>query len=162
MPSWMKCNEAQSPFSNSIWIWFYFFTWLLCSLYHNLRFLPLISLVLSYRVNYRFSAPSPPRCVLLHWWCPNVHPSWINSQQGWWIRLFTSIRLFLLRWIICRSITTTIVYNPMWRGNKCKESPCVLSRRENQKSNTAYYNYHMNECLNGRYSIKSSIGKVSI
>lgn len=35
-----------------------------------------------------------------------------------------------------------------------------LKCRQNQNSNTAYYNYHMNECLNGKYYIKSSIGKV--
>lgn len=45
--------------------------------------------------------------------------------------------------------------------NRCIHC-CVtlIPFRQNEVSNTAYYEYKTNECLNNRYFIQSSIGKV--
>lgn len=41
-------------------------------------------------------------------------------------------------------------------------SHSLMIHRQTQVSNVQYYNYHLDECLNDRYTIKSSIGKVVI
>jgi len=46
--------------------------------------------------------------------------------------------------------------------NKRTSSHTPVIPRQTQVSNVQYYNYHLGECLNDRYTIKSSIGKVAI
>ena len=64
--------------------------------------------------------------------------------------------------LIHRSTTFTTESSQMQNENKRTFSIPTVILRQTQVSNVQYYNYHLDECLNDRYVIKSSIGKVVI
>ena len=64
--------------------------------------------------------------------------------------------------LIHRSTTFTTASSRTRNENRRTFSVLYVIPRQTQVSNVQYYSYHLDECLNDRYTIKSSIGKVVV